>query len=117
MHNIRILFPLCTSASNAREDQNNVSTIEENKGNSSVMWKKLKVLPSKQKIVPSSLLSQHGEVVDDLADIADIFNEHFSTVGERLVSNATPRGLVDDNIHLTRINSLEGKCTLPDITE
>ena len=41
------------------------------------MWKKLKeVLPSKQKIVPSSLLSQHGEVVDDLADIADIFNEH-----------------------------------------
>ena len=58
-----------------------------------------------------------GEVVDDLADIADIFNEHFSTVGERLVSNATQRGLVDDNIHLTRINSLEGKCTLPDITE
>ena len=70
-----------------------------------------------KKILPSSLLSQHGEVVDDLADIADIFNEHFSTVGERLVSNATPRGLVDDNIHLTRINSLEGKCTLPDITE
>ena len=26
-------------------------------------------------------------------------------------------GLVDDNIHLTRINSLLGKCTLPDITE
>ena len=24
---------------------------------------------------------------------------------------------MDDNIHLTRINSLEGKCTLPDITE
>ena len=46
-----------------------------------------------------------------------ILNEHFSTVGERLVSNATPRGLVDANIHLTRINSLEGKCTLPDITE
>ena len=82
------------------------------------MWKKLKeVLPSKQKIVPSSLLSQHGEVVDDLADIADIFNEHFSTVGERLVSNATPRSSVDENIHLTPINSLEGKCTLPDITE
>ena len=68
-------------------------------------------------IVANSLLSQHGEVVDDLADIADIFNEHFSTVGERLVSNATPRGLVDDNIHLTRINSLDVKCTLPDITE
>ena len=82
------------------------------------MWKKRKeVLPSEQKIVLSSLLSQHGEVVDDLADIADIFNEHFSTVGERLVSNATPRGLVGDNIRLTRINSLEGKCTLPDITE
>ena len=83
--------------------------------------KKLKeVLPNKQKIVANSLLSQHGEVVDDLADIADIkklFNEHFSTVGERLVSNATPRGLVDDNIHLTHSNSLEGKCTLPDITE
>ena len=84
------------------------------------MWKKLKeVLPNKQKIVANSLLSQHGEVVDDLADIADniLFNEHFSTVGERLVSNATPRGLVDDNIHLTRINSLDVKCTLPDITE
>ena len=80
--------------------------------------KKLKeVLPSKQKIVPSSLLSQHGEVVDDLAYIADIFNEHLSTVGERLVSNATPRSSVDENIHLTPINSLEGKCTLPDITE
>ena len=24
---------------------------------------------------------------------------------------------MDDNIHLTHINSLEGKCTLPDITE
>ena len=82
------------------------------------MWKKLKeVLSSKPKIVANSLLSQHGEVVDDLADIADIFNEHFSTVGERLVSNATPRGLVDDSINLTRINSLEEKCTLPDITE
>ena len=82
------------------------------------MWKKLKeVLPNKQKIVANSLLSQHGDVVDDLADIADIFSEQFSTVGERLVSNATPRGLVDDNIHLTRINSLEGKCSLPDITE
>ena len=78
--------------------------------------KKLKeVLPNKQKIAANSLLSQHGEVVDDLADIADIFNEHFSTVGEHLVSNATPRGLVDDNIHLTRINSLDVKCTLPDI--
>ena len=75
------------------------------------------VLPSKQKIVANSLLSQNGEVVDDLADIADIFNEHISTVGERLVNNATPRELVDDSIHLTRINSLEGKCTLPDITE
>ena len=75
------------------------------------------VLPNKQKIVANSLLSQHGDVVDDLADIADIFNEHFSTVGERLVSNATSRGLVDDNIHLTRINSLEEKCTLPDITD
>ena len=31
-----------------------------------------------------------------------IFNKHFSIVGERLVSNATPRGSVDDNIHLTR---------------
>ena len=82
------------------------------------MWKKRKeVLPNKQKIVANSLLSQHGDVVDDLADIADIFSEQFSTVGERLVSNATPRGLVDDNIHLTRINSLEGKCSLPDITE
>ena len=82
------------------------------------MEKKLKeVLPNKQKIVANSLLSQHGEVVDDLADIAGIFNEHFSTVGERLVRNATPRGLVDDNIHLTRINSLDVKCTLPDITE
>ena len=68
------------------------------------MWNKLKeVLHSKQKIVSNSLL-----------DIADIFNEHFSTVGERLVSNATPRGSVDDNVHITRI---EGKCTLPDITE
>ena len=66
------------------------------------MWKKLKeVLPNKQQLVSNSLLSQHGDVVDDLADIADIFNEH----------------LVDDNIHLTRINSLEEKCTLPDITE
>ena len=46
-----------------------------------------------------------------------IFNEHFSTVGERLVNNATPRSSVDENIHLTPINSLEGKCTLPDITE
>ncbi len=37
--------------------------------------KKLKeVLPNKQKIVANSLLSQHGEVVDDLADIDDIFN-------------------------------------------
>ena len=73
------------------------------------MWEKLKeVLPNKQKIVANSLLSQHGEVVDDLADITDIFNEHFSTVGEHLVNNATPRGLADDNIHLTRINSLEG---------
>ena len=53
------------------------------------MRKKLKeVLPNKQKIVANSLLSQYGEVVDDLADIADIFNAHFSTVG-----------LVDDNIH------------------
>ena len=75
------------------------------------------VLPNKQTMVANYLLSQHGEVVNDLADIADIFNEHFSTVGERLVSNATPRGIVDNNIHLTRINSLEGKCTLPDITE
>ncbi len=82
------------------------------------MWKKVKeVLPSKQKIVANALLSQHGEVDDDLEDIAYIFNGHLSTVGERLVSNATPRGLVDDNIHLTRINSLYGKCTLPDITE
>ena len=80
--------------------------------------KKLKeVLPSKPKIVANYLISQHGEVVEDLADIADILNEHFSTVGERLVSNATPRGLVDDSVHLTRINSLEEKCTLPDITE
>ena len=56
--------------------------------------KKLKeVLPNKQKPVANSLISQHREVVDDLADIADIFNEHFSTVGERLVSNATPRCL------------------------
>ena len=82
------------------------------------MEKKLKeVLLYKQKIVANSLLSQQGEVVDDLADIADIFNEHFSTVGERLVSNATPSGLVDDNIHLTRINSLDGKCLLPDISK
>ena len=80
--------------------------------------KKLKeVLPNKQKIVANSVLSQHGEVVDDIADITDICNEHFSTVGERLVSNATPRGLVDGNIRLTRINPLEAKCTLPDITE
>ena len=85
-----------------KKSEHFISAIEENKGNSSDMWKKLKeVLPSKQKIVPSSLLSQHGEVVDDLADIADIFNEHFSTVEERLVSNATSRGSVDDNIHLT----------------
>ena len=56
------------------------------------------VLPNKQKRVANALLSQHGEVVDDLADIADIFNEHFSKVGERLVSNTTPRGLVDDNV-------------------
>ena len=102
----------------SKKSEHFTSTIEENKGNSTVMWKKLKeVLPNKQKIVANSLLSQHGEVVDDLADIADIFNEHFSTVGERLVSNATPRGLVDDNIHLTRINSLDVRCTLPDITE
>ena len=46
------------------------------------MWEKLKeVLPNKQKIVANSLLSQHGEVVDDFTDIADIFNEHSSTVG------------------------------------
>ena len=57
---------------------------------------------------------QHGEVVDVVADIANIFNEYVSTVGERLVSNATPRGVVDDSIHLTSINSLEGKCTLSD---
>ena len=55
------------------------------------MEKLKEALPRKQKIAPSSLISQHGEVVDDLADIADIFNEHFSTVGERLVSNVTPR--------------------------
>ena len=98
----------------SKKSEHFTSTIEENKGNSSVMWKKLKeVLPNKHKIVANSLLSQHGEVVDDLADIADIFNVHFSTVGERLVSNATPCGLVDDNIHLTRINSLDVKCTLP----
>ena len=58
-----------------KKSEHFISVIEENKGNSSVMWKKLKeFLPSKQKIVPSSLLSQHGEVVDDLADIAYIFN-------------------------------------------
>ena len=101
----------------SKKSEHFTSTIEENKGNSSVMWKKLKeVLPNKQKIVANSLLSQHG-VADDLADIADIFNEHFSAVGERLVSNATPCGLVDDTIHLTCINSLDAKCTLPDITE
>ena len=77
------------------------------------MWKKVKeVLPSKQKIVANALLSQHGEVDDDLEDIAYIFNGHLSTVGERLVNNDTPRCLADDDI-----NSLEGKCTLPDITE
>ena len=65
------------------------------------MEKLKEVLPSKQKIVPSSLLSQDGEFIDDLADIADTFNEHFSTVGERLINNATPRGSVDGNIHLT----------------
>ena len=79
------------------------STIEENKGNLSVMWKNLgRFFLRNTNIVANSLLSQHGEVVDDIADIADIFNEHLSTVGERLVSNATPRGLVDDNIHLQR---------------
>ena len=82
------------------------------------MWEKnlKKFLSSKHKIVANSLLSQRGEVVDDLADIAHIFNEHFSTVGERLVSNATSRGLVDGSLHLSRITSLEGKYTLPDMT-
>ena len=43
-----------------KKSEHFISTIEENKGNSSVMWKKRKeVLPSKQKIVLSSLLSQH----------------------------------------------------------
>ena len=58
---------------------NTTSTIEENKGNSSVrpyVEKIKEVLPNKHKIVANSLLSKHGEVVDDLADIADIFNEH-----------------------------------------
>ena len=65
------------------------------------MEKIKEVLPSKQKIVPSSLLSEDGEFIDDLADIPDTFNENLSTVGERLINNATPLGSVDDNIHLT----------------
>ena len=66
----------------SKKSEHFTSTIEENKGNSSAMWKKLnEVFPNKQKIVANSLLSQHGVVVDDLADIADIFNEPFSTVG------------------------------------
>ena len=66
------------------------STIEDNKSNSSMLWKKLKeVLPNKKKITPNSILSANGENIDDLADIADTFNEHFSTIGERMCSNAT----------------------------
>ena len=58
------------------------STIEDNKSNSSMLWKKLKgVLPNKKKITPNSILSANGENIDDLADIADTFNEHFSTMG------------------------------------
>ena len=95
------------------------TTIEENKGNSSFLWKKLKeVLPNKRKIVPKSILSQNGDFVDDLADIADTFNEHFSTIGTRMASNAPPCELeADDNTHFPVPDSLADKCLLPDITE
>ena len=95
------------------------STIEDNKSNSSMLWKKLKdVLPNKKKITPNSILSANGENIDDLADIADTFNEHFSTIGQRVCSNATPRDFeVHDNIDSFLHNSVDEQCMLPDITE
>ena len=64
------------------------SAIENNKDNSSLLWKKLKeILPNKQKCVPSSIISSNGEYVDDPTDIANNFNEYFSTIGERMAEN------------------------------
>ena len=84
-----------------------------------MLWKKIKeVLPNKKKITPNSILSANGENIDDLADIADTFNEHFSTIGQRMCSNATPRDFeVHDNIDSFLHNSVDEQCMLPDITE
>ena len=67
------------------------SAIEENKGNSPMLWKKLKeVLPKKQKSIPNSIISLHGENIDNPTDIADTLNEYFSTIGTRMAANDPP---------------------------
>ena len=103
----------------AKKSEYFASTIEENKSNSSMLWKKLKeILPQKQKYIPSSILSADGENIHDPTEIADIFNEHFSTIGERLADHSIPSEPEEDNSRVPIYdNSIDDQCVIPDITE
>ncbi len=95
------------------------SAIEENKSNSSMLWKTLKeVLPKKQKTVPNSITFPNGENIGNIADIADTLNEHFSTIGKRTAGNYPLRELeIDDNTDASIFDSLDEDCVVPNITE
>ena len=65
-----------------------MSAIESNKGNSSAFWRTIKgILPNKRKQVPNSVVID-GEQLGGPADIANAFNEHFSTIAERMANNS-----------------------------
>ena len=109
---------ITTEKIRSRKSEYFKSTIEENKGNSSILWKKLKdVLPNKQKMIPKSIVTNDGKIFDDLTDIADAFNEHFSTIGSRMASNAPQYELEENDTYYPAIDLPDGKCSLPEITE
>ncbi|XP_033120330.1 uncharacterized protein LOC117119605 [Anneissia japonica] len=86
------------------------SAIETNKGDSSMLW-------NKPKSVPSSITSKNGKNVKNQAEIADIFNEHFSTiVGRMASSDDVTREIEMDNAHLSYSEPIQ-QCTLHKITE
>ena len=74
-----------------------------------MLWKKLKeVLPKKQKSIPNSKLSPHGENIDNPTDIVNTLNENLSTIAKRMAVNDPPcEPEKDDNTHAPICDSLD----------
>lgn len=112
--------------SKIRSEKSNyyVSAIESNKGNSSTFWRTIKgILPSKQKPTPNCVVMD-SEHLESPIDIANAFNEHFSTIAERMASSPTQTSMCNTAAYDGSENHVpvtdhctEQKLVLSEITE